>query len=83
MRNLHQPLIAAVIIIIYCVSSTDLQPGQGLLMTLMVTLLGSAPVHLARAAIADICPAPPGCGGAELGSPSPSLDAVLSAGLRR
>ena len=54
-----------------------------MLMTLMVTLLGSAPVHLARAAIADICPAPPGCGGAELGSPSPSLDAVLSAGLRR
>ena len=52
-------------------------------MTLIVTLLGSAPVHLARAAIADICPEPPSCGGPEVGSPSPSLDVVLSAGLRR
>ena len=52
-------------------------------MTLIVTLLGSAPVHLARAAIADICPPPPGCRGPVDGSFSPSLNAVLSAGLRR
>ena len=34
--------------------NTDLQPGHGLVLTLMVTLLGSAPDHRALAALAAI-----------------------------